>query len=315
MQFRTEVNVVIPKFKIEHFDALFFMGSCFAENIAEKVHELKFNTLINPNGILYNPYSIAQALHTYMQNKQCLENELFFHDNRWHSWQHHSRYSDAEKQNCLKRINADINAAHLFLKQCNYLFITFGSAFVYKHITDGSYVANCHKVPNKQFEKNLLSIEYIEEEWQKIINEIQLFNPNIKIIFTLSPVRYMRDGITENTRSKARLIEAIHSLIAQNNTCYYFPAYELLMDDLRDYRFYENDLLHPNSFAINYVWEKFSEACFSEEALKLMAQIQQLISAENHRPFNTNSESYKSFIATIECKKKELQAKYPYVKF
>lgn len=313
MQFRTELKLSDSKIKIEHHDALFFMGSCFAENIAEKTKMLLFNTCINPHGILYNPKSIAVAIHDYCNQKKYIKDDLFFHDNWWNSWNHHSRYSNADATICLEKINRDIYAAHRFLKQSKYLFITLGSAFVYKYSKTNKYVGNCHKVPNKEFTKVLLTIDAIINDLQTAITELRKLNPEINIVFTVSPVRYIRDGMIENNLSKARLIEAVHQLCNMYVSCFYFPAYELIIDDLRDYRFYKEDMIHPSDLAINYVWEKFSKTYFSNQCLNIVREIEEIITAENHRTRNEDSESFQLFIKSIEEKKQRLKKNYPYI--
>lgn len=313
MQFRTELKLSDSKIKIEHHDALFFMGSCFAENIAEKTKALLFNTCINPHGILYNPKSIAVAILDYCNQKQYAKNDLFFYDNWWNSWNHHSRYSNADVNICIENINSDITKAHKFLKQCKYKFITLGSAFIYKHSKINSYVGNCHKVPNKEFSKELLSIDAIIKDLQTAIDNLKILNSDLKIIFTVSPVRYIRDGIVENNLSKARLLEAVHQLCNTYTNCFYFPAYELLLDDLRDYRFYKEDMVHPSDLAINYVWEKFSKTYFSNQCLNIVREIEEIITAENHRPRNVDSDSFQLFKKSIEEKKQKLKKSYPYI--
>lgn len=315
MQFRTELIISESIFKIEHHDALFFMGSCFAENIAQKTKSLLFNTCINPHGILYNPKSIAVAVADYCQNKQYTKDDLFYFDNWWHSWNHHSRYSHADVNACLNVINSEISTAHQFLKHSNYLFITFGSAFIYKYSETNNFVGNCHKVPNKKFTKELLSIEAIIHDLKAAIKSVRNLNSEIKMIFTVSPVRYIRDGIVQNNLSKARLIEAIHQLCNSVSNCFYFPAYELIIDDLRDYRYFKDDMVHPTDFAINYVWDKFSKAYFSNQCLNIIKQIDEILKSENHRPRNTESESFKHFQQAVLEKKTKLTTEYPYIKF
>lgn len=315
MQFRTELLIPDSTFKIEHHDALFFMGSCFAENIAEKTKSLLFNTCINPHGILYNPKSIAKALSDYCENIQYTKENLFYYDNLWNSWNHHSRFSHADINVCLNTINTEISTAHQYLKHCNYLFITLGSSFIYKHFDENNYVANCHKVPNKEFTKELLTIDTIINDLKNAIISLTKFNTQIKIIFTISPVRYIRDGIVENNLSKARLIEAVHQLCNSLTNCFYFPAYELIIDDLRDYRYFKDDMVHPTELAINYVWDKFSKAYFSNQCLNIVKQIDEILKSENHRPRNTESENFKHFQQAVLEKKTKLTTKYPYIKF
>lgn len=314
MHFRTELEVAESAFKIEHNDTLFFIGSCFAENIAEKTKSLYFDTCINPHGILYNPKSIAIALNDYCINKKYTSEDLVYFNNFYHSLNHHGRYSHTQINECLRIINNDINYAHQFLKKCNYVLITLGSAFVYKHIETNKYVANCHKIPNKEFLKELLTIENIISDLNSAIIALNELNANVKIIFTISPVRYIRDGIIENNLSKARLIEAVHTICNSRNNCFYFPAYELIIDDLRDYRFYKDDLVHPTDFAVNYVWNKFTKVYFSNQCLNIIKQIEEINKMENHRPISCNYQNLNQFQQIISEKKNKLKAQYPYLK-
>ncbi|HEY0031332.1 MAG TPA: GSCFA domain-containing protein [Bacteroidia bacterium] len=295
--------------KINYSHSSLFIGSCFAENIAERMQQFKFNTLINPHGILYNPSSIANALRRCKNNAPLEENELFFANECWNSWEHHSCFSDPDKQYCLNEINKAISVSHNAIQNAEWLFITFGSAFVYKR--NGESVGNCHKQPQKEFEKHLLSTAEIVEEYKKLIEELKQLNSKLKIVFTVSPVRYVRDGVVENTLSKARLIDAVHQLTSER--VFYFPAYELVMDDLRDYRFYKEDLVHPNEQAIDYVFEKFSAAAFDEATIALSEKIKEIIQAKAHTAFNPGTETHKKFKATYVGRCLELKKQYPYI--
>jgi len=289
------------------------MGSCFAENIGEIVQQYKFNVSINPHGVLYNPASIALALRRYVNNKPIQENDLFFANECWNSWEHHSRFSNSDKQNCITEINKNVSSAHDFLKQAEWLFITFGSAFVYKLTETNQLVGNCHKIPQKEFTKSLLTVVEIIEDYQTLISGLKKINNKLKIVFTVSPVRYVRDGVVENNLSKARLIEAVHDIEKQNDNVHYFPAYELVIDDLRDYRFYKTDLVHPNNQAIEYVFEKLKDVVFDEETKILFEKIKDIISAKVHRPFNARTESYRKFKTLFLQRCTQLQKQYPFL--
>ncbi len=301
----------IPSFpqKINYSHSSLFIGSCFAENIGELMKDYKFNTQINPHGILYNPSSIAIALRRYMKIDFVTENELFFANDCWNSWEHHSRFSNPDKQKCLLEINKNISDAHVSLKNTEWLFITFGSAFAYTK--SGKLVGNCHKQPQKEFSKQLLNTSEIVEEYKFLISELRKFNSKLKIVFTISPVRYVRDGVVENNLSKARLIDAVHQI--KNENIFYFPAYELIIDDLRDYRFYKEDLVHPNEQAIEYVFEKFNKACFDDKAIALFEKIKEIISAKNHKSFNSETESHKKFQFTYLERCKKMQIENPFL--
>lgn len=224
MNFKLNFDVKSPARKINYSDKLFFIGSCFSENIAEQFDKHLFSVVSNPHGILFNPTSIVNALQDVINNKIYTEQNIFLEQGLWRSFHHHGQFSNADKTSCLAHINASLNKAHEQLKNSEYLFITLGSAFAYKHVQQQHIVANCHKIPAKEFEKFLISKEEITIAYKKLIAELKSFNPNLKIVFTVSPVRYIRDGLIENNHSKAILLQSIHELIALNENCFYFPS-------------------------------------------------------------------------------------------
>ncbi len=312
MDFHLEYNPKAFSSKIRHSDKLMLVGSCFTENIGEKLKHHKFSVLENPHGIIFNPASIARSLHAYMDDKRYTAEELFFQNDCWNSWDHHTRFSDTDPNACLAKINQSQEAAHAFLQKADWLLLTFGSAFVYE-LQDGNIVANCHKVPTDKFNKRLLEITEIKTMLQELIQRLKIFNPQLKIIFTISPVRHLRDGFVENNRSKARLIEAIHETVAVNEQAFYFPAYELVIDDLRDYRFFAEDMVHPNYAATGYVWEKFISTCIEEESIKLMKQLADIRIAFNHKPFNPQSAAHQKFLASYAAKTAAIKNEHPYI--
>ncbi len=299
--------------KINHQHQLMLMGSCFTEQIGAKLSKHKFSVLDNPHGILFNPVSITRSISSYIHNKQYNETDLFYQNECWNSWEHHSRFSHPDMETCLRGLNDSQNKAHVFLKTADWLLITLGSAFVYE--LDHVVVANCHKVPTDKFVKRLLTVEETKDQLNRIVEEMMAFNPGLKIIFTISPVRHLRDGFVENNRSKATLIHAVHQLVDKLSHCFYFPAYELIIDDLRDYRFFAEDMVHPNYAATNYVWEKFKAACIDESSQQLMKEIAVIVAAKDHRPFNPTSEQHKKFVQTNRQKLQKLMKDYPYIHF
>lgn len=307
MNFHLQFPITAFPDKMNYDHSSLFMGSCFAENIGGLLEKYKFKVQANPNGILYNPLSIAAALRRYMENDQLKEDDLFFTNSCWNSWEHHSRFSDPDKKKCLSGINDRINSAHHFLKNAEWLFITFGSAFVYEK--DGKKVANCHKQPQKGFAKKLISTSEIIEEYKQLISALKVFNPSLKIVFTISPVRYIRDGVVENNLSKAKLIDAVHSLAGEN--ILYFPAYELMVDDLRDYRFYGTDMVHPNEQAIGYIFDKLKAAAFSEETHPLFEKIKEILAAKEHKAFHAGSQAHEKFKTTYYERCLDLNNTYP----
>ena len=322
MDFHVEFTPKPFDVRINHQHKLMLIGSCFTEQIGAKLANHKFSVMDNPNGILFNPVSITRSVSSYIDNKQYKSEDLFYQNECWNSWEHHSRFSNPDKERCLLAINASQTQAHSFLKKADWLLITLGSAFVYElpfplgeELGVRSVVANCHKVPTDKFNKRLLQVDEVVAALQQMIKKTMSFNPGLKIIFTISPVRHLRDGFVENNRSKATLIHAVHQLVENNNNCFYFPAYELIIDDLRDYRFFAEDMVHPNYAATNYVWEKFITACIDEPAQQLMKDIAVIVAAKNHKAFNPSSEQHKKFLQTNLEKVKKLQEQYHYIDF
>lgn len=310
MDFHLELDIKKSTAQINYADRILLCGSCFTENIGSKLNYHKFKTLQNPNGILFNPVSIAKSLTSYIENKQYKEEELFYFNDIWQSWEHHSRFSSVNKEQSLLLINDSQKAAHQFLKEANWLMLTLGSAFVYE-LENKVVVANCHKVPTDKFNKRLLSVEEVLSVLDNLIHRLFLFNPKLKIIFTISPVRHLRDGFVENNRSKATLIQAVHQLTEKFEKLFYFPAYELVIDDLRDYRFYAEDMVHPNYAATNYVWDKFVNAMMDDETISLMEKVNEIQRARNHKPFNPASDQHKKFLQSYRQKTEQLQKQFP----
>jgi len=324
MQFHLPIQIKSPERKINYRDKMLLMGSCFTEHIGNSLMNLKFSALQNPNGILFNPISICKSLSSYIQNKQFEETELFYLNEVWNSWDHHSCFSHIDKKECLDGINVSQNKAHEFLKQADWIIITLGSSFCYQLIKDlsqipplggGGAVANCHRAPAQWFEKTLLSIDEIVSNLEDCYSQLLQFNPKIKIIFTISPVRHVRDGVIENNRSKARLIESVHHLLNKFEKISYFPAYELVIDVLRDYRFYDADLIHPNYMATEFVLEKFAESFIDPESVKLMEEVKRIVIARKHKAFQPTSNAHKAFLRSHLEKTKELQLRYPFIDF
>ena len=309
MKFRTELSGPAGDFKISHFDTIFMTGSCFVENISTKMTSAGFNIDVNPFGVTYNPLSLSQNLNRLMDNKLYTESELFRDKDLYHSFSHHSRFSGTNLSETLEKINSRLKYSSAFLQKSTLLIITFGTAFVYRLRTTGAVVSNCHKLPASLFIHERICLDDIVTEWNNLIERLKKRVPGIKILFTVSPLRYLKDGFYENQLSKATLLLAIEKIIQENPDTYYFPSYEIMMDDLRDYRFYAEDLIHPSQQAIDYIWEKFSEAYFDKETQKIVSEFKSIEQALNHKPFYPESEEYKNFIKKIEEKKN----KYSYI--
>ena len=314
MDFHLEFSPKPFSVKIKHSDKLLLAGSCFTEHIGEKLRQHKFSVIENPNGILFNPSSICKSIHSYIENKQYQLDELFQRNDIWSSWEHHSRFSSVDKEDALQKINTSQTEAHQFLKKADWLLLTLGSAFVYE-LENKQVVANCHKVPTDKFNKRLLAATEIVTDLRQLIDRLKQFNPALKIIFTISPVRHLREGFVENNRSKATLIQAVHELIEQQQSLFYFPAYELVIDDLRDYRFYAEDMVHPNYAATTYVWEKFISTCIDDSSKEIMKQVNDIQIAFNHKPFNQNSAEHKKFLLNYFEKTKLMAERFSYISF
>ncbi len=319
MKFHYEFDIKRPVKQIDHQQSVFLIGSCFTENIGEKLRWHKFRILENPNGILFNPVSVAESIVQYIEKKEFTEADLFSYNETWHSWKHHSRFSGVTPGEALDKINAATIEAHEFLTTADHVVITLGSAWVYT-LTDlapqavnGAVAANNHKAPANWFFKRLLSVEETLSELDHLMHRLFYFNPKVQISFTISPVRHLREGVIENNRSKAVLIQAVHHLVEKFDRLYYFPAYELVIDDLRDYRFYAEDLVHPNYHATQYVWEKLTNAMMNEDTRMLMKEIAGIQLAVQHRPFNPATSQHQSFLHTYAEKAKQLQQLYPYL--
>lgn len=321
MKFHFEFDIKKLSPPISHQDKLLLIGSCFTENIGDKLKKYKFSVLENPNGILFNPVSVAEALTSYIENLQFRREHLFQLNEGWHSWNHHSRFSGLSAEEALTKINTSTSEANKYLKEADYLMITLGSSWIYT-LTEkalnakiGSVAANNHKAPADWFFKRLMTTEEVLQTLDNVLYRLFHFNSKLKIIFTISPVRHLREGVVENNRSKAVLIQAVHHLVDKFDKLYYFPAYELVIDDLRDYRFYAEDLVHPNYSATQYVWEKFIDVCIEEKSKELMEQIHSINLAFQHKPFNACSEPHQKFLSSFYEKTKMVQQQFPYLDF
>jgi len=313
--FRTVIQPELSKHKITYHTPLLFMGSCFTENIGDKMNALRFPALINPFGVLYNPASVRKGMEILIDQKTFTSDDIRFFNGQWYSFYHDTEFSHPNQQKCLEKINDSINLAASHLRKSKYLIITFGTAWVYKSIETGKIVSNCHKIPGKEFERVKLGVEDIFVEWAKLINRLNELNKNLKIIFTVSPVRHWKDGAIQNQLSKSTLILAIHQLMKIFKNVEYFPSYEIMMDDLRDYRFYADDMLHPSNEAIDYIWEQFAETFFDEETKKIIQDIYKIVQAKNHRPINPETETYKRFIKSQLKQVEQLAKLYSFIDF
>ena len=310
-----DVHIKSPLNRITYADSIVAIGSCFTEHIGRRLEELKFPILQNPNGILFDPLSVCKSLNAYMEGRQYQEADLFFLNELWQSWDHHSHFSAMNAKEVLNNINTSQLSAYEQLKKTNWLIISLGSSFSYQLVENGQSVANCHRAPGQWFNKHLLTTNETVEALTQTIERLKVFNPACNIIFTISPVRHIRDGVVENNRSKARLLEAVHTLVDLYNHAHYFPAYEIVIDVLRDYRFFDIDLVHPNYAATEYVFEKFVSSFIDEEATSIMEEVKKIMTSYKHKPFHPETKAHQLFLQSNIDKIKELGSKFPYLDF
>ncbi len=315
MNLQTKISLQSQEPKIDYESQVVLLGSCFAENMGRKLEYYKFNNLINPFGILFHPKAIETFLWMAVQEEKYVDTDLFYHNEQWHSFDVHSSMSNSDQSLLLSNLNETLSFTKDKIKSATHVFITFGTAWVYRLASLDMVVANCHKIPQKEFEKELLSINEITQCLQNCEALIHNLNPSAKIIGTVSPVRHIKDGFVDNNRSKSHLTAAIHQTIDLSSSLSYFPSYEIMMDELRDYRFYKEDMIHPSDIATQYIWERFSETWISEKAKKTMRQVEEIQKGLTHRPFNPKSKQHALFLEGIASKKDKLQQEYPHINF
>ena len=304
-----------PVEKISYTSKIILTGSCFTDHIGRRLADSKLQVCQNPGGILFDPFSIYRNLIEVIENKKYVPEDLFKQDDLWHSWNHHSSFSGMEQTAVLGKINADIENTHEFLRSADWMIITFGTAWQYSLIENNLPVANCHKVPSEKFRKTLLQSAEITKCFNDLDNRLHEFNPNLKIIYTVSPVRHIKDGIVENNHSKARLLDAVHEIVSLNSHNYYFPSYELVIDVLRDYRFYNSDMIHPSEQAIDYVFDKFIGVYFNDDSKAIYDEIKKWRAMKDHRIIHPDSSAGNKFSKILAGLTTKLSSKYPFIDF
>jgi len=316
MKLQTNISIIEQTDNLlDYHSKILLLGSCFSENIGNKLSYFKFQSKQNPFGILFHPKAIENLISRALKEELYTEKELTFNNERWHCLDAHSSISAADKNVLLKNLNAALIHTKKQLKEATHVFITLGTSWVYRYLETNAIVANCHKIPQKEFSKDLLSVAEVSKTLEQSIALLKSINKTVSVTFTVSPVRHLKDGFIENTRSKAHLIAAIHTVINSENNTYYFPSYEIVMDELREYRFYKEDMLHPNTTAINYIWEKFVSSWFSREAQDTMQEVETIQRGISHRPFNEKSEQHQQFLRKLDLKKESLLLRFPFLKF
>ncbi|MDR1524279.1 MAG: GSCFA domain-containing protein [Tannerella sp.] len=314
MSYCTYIKIPESPFKITYKDSILFIGSCFAGNIGDKMSEYRFNVEVNPFGVLYNPLSVSSACRSMLHPEPFVADDLFFYKGAYHSFAHHGRFSDVSAGACIAGINESLNRAAAYLRTASYLAVTFGTAYVYRLGRSGAIVANCHKLPESEFVRERLTVSDITDEWSALLKELWRVNPSLKVIFTVSPVRHWKDGAHLNQVSKSTLLLAEQALTEQYpGQVIYFPAFELMMDELRDYRFYAEDMIHPSPLAIHYIWERFSETCMDRETLSFLKEVEAINKSLNHRKLTSDDEAHKQFLRQTLFKIRQLREKNPYI--
>lgn len=314
-KFRTVVATSKFPFKISHKQQIMCIGSCFTEHIGGFLSKSKFDTRINPFGIIYNPISTCTALNRLVDGDLVTETELVVQNDRYYHWDFHGDFSGSSSAETVQKLNESITSGMKFIDEIDILFITLGTANGFNHISENRIVANCHKFPNDQFDRIALSVQQIKEELSEVILKLQNLRSDLKVIFTVSPVRHIRDGLVENQLSKAKLIQVVHVLKSALDNVFYFPSYELVMDDLRDYRFYKEDMIHINKTGLDYIWSYFQNSFFDTETIELNKELTKVQKDLSHKPFYPESENHQKFLKQLLQKIQTLKSNHPHLNF
>jgi len=318
MKLQTKIPLTKQQNQIDYNSKVLLMGSCFVENMGAKLDYYKFQTLLNPFGILFHPLAIEKLVSRALNDGFFKEDDVFFFKEQWHCFEVHSVLSNSSKENLLQQLNDSLLLLKEYLFKATHIIFTFGTAWVYRFNETNLVVANCYKIPQQQFTKEILSIEEITASIKNTVSIIKNVNSEVTFINTVSPVRHLKDGFVENSVSKSHLVSAVFEIVKKSRLLSgveAFPSYEIMMDELRDYRFYKEDMIHPNSTAIQIIWEAFNEVWISSETKILQKEIANIQSSLQHRPFNPESEGHLSFLKKLEIKISALQKKIKHLKF
>jgi hypothetical protein len=311
MELRTTFRIEPSPDKITYNDKVMFIGSCFASSIGSQFEAGHLPVLINPAGVVYNPVSVSNTLDIISDRKEFSIDDLHYHDGTWLSFYHYTDFSSDESSGVLEKINRRTVEAADFLKDAGFIFITLGTSRVYKFRKSGQIVSNCHKIPSGLFESVLLSVEEIVVLWNRQLDKLHELFPKLKVVFTVSPVRHWKDGAHGNQVSKAILFVALEQLMKHHTKPGYFPAYELIMDDLRDYRFYDDDMLHPSGSAVSYIWNAFSDCYLDPNAFTIWKEALKITKAFNHRLMTDSVAGKDQFARKILKQISELKERVP----
>ncbi|MDR3297432.1 MAG: GSCFA domain-containing protein [Prevotellaceae bacterium] len=313
MKFFTTVEIAPLARKLGYEHKLMFVGSCFAESLCKHLCDLKMTAAQNPFGVVYNPHSLAQSLRRMGEKRLLVEDDLRRENGLWFSYTHHGRFAHHDKDECLRLHNESVMRGSWALRTADFLVLTLGTAWAYRHKASGEVVANCHKSPASEFERIFITPDEVTSLLCEAVSRVQRINPEVYTVITVSPVRHFKDGAHGSQLSKAALLLGVDEAVKRcTNTCY-FPAYEIVMDELRDYRFYAADMLHPSDTAADYVCERFEQAALSDEAVQTMAEVRQLMAAMQHRPLHAQSQEYRAFCELQLRKIAQLRQQWPHI--
>lgn len=315
MKLQTILPLTKEKQPITYNDTMVLLGSCFVTNMAQKLEWFKFQHLVNPFGVIFQPVAIEKLVTRAINNELFTIADVFHFNEQWQCFEVHSEMNSTEQEQLVAALNVALQNLRTELTLCRYCIITLGTAWVYRHIETDTLVANCHKVPQKKFLKELLSVDEVEASLDNIFTLLRSINPTVKIITTVSPVRHLKDGFVANAQSKAHLLAGVHKVVEPRKHIYYFPSYEIMMDELRDYRFYKEDMIHPNTLAVNYIWEKFVTVWIDDSVLPIMKEVDAVQKGLAHKPFNKNSDSHKEFLKNLNNRIDLLKKTYSFMRF
>ncbi len=315
MDFRIKFNIEEAENKIDHHSNLLLIGSCFVENIGNKFEWFRYKNLQNPIGILFHPAVIEKFISRVAKDQEYSEEDIFEYNSKWQSYEAHSKVSAKTQKECLQKLNDAFSQTKHSVSKASHVILSLGTAWYYELKKNQQIVANCHKVPQQNFDKKLATTAEIEQSLQNTADLLRELNPHLEIILTVSPIRHLKDGIVQNTLSKSNLITAVHKVVSENSYISYFPSFEIMMDELRDYRFYAEDMIHPSSVAIEYIWERFSSIWISPESAAIFPDIDTIQKARHHRLSEEYTSLNKKFLTKLQLKIEEIQKKHPEITF
>lgn len=311
MEFRTKIKIPTATFTINHNDQILSLGSCFSNTVAKRLKDNQFKIHINPFGVLYNPISIANSLNRIISGSQYIDEDLNKNDGLYLSFDHHSSFNSTNKNDILDNINKSLMLSKQHFEKTTLLLITFGTAFAYELKKNKKIVSNCHKLRSSEFSRILLQPEIIVETYNKLIDTFKETNPKLKLIVTISPIRHLRDSAYENQVSKSHLFTAVNKIISQNKNVQYFPSYEIMMDELRDYRFYAEDMVHPSKIAEDYIFNKFIENFTDKDSRNFIDRYSSIKKAKSHTLMTDDKNSIYKFRESMLKKVNALQKIFP----